>query len=387
MLEYAPSRAGPLAQGFRAAFLLTAITFYHTLSMISSMNKTFDKLPTKQTVVDNSKQSAIHKMDKQPEEVPPVGIHLLKLQPHYTFTDGRWKENEQADPTTSPLSSHIKLKLITWNIDFQAVAGPHRMAAALHHLNDTFIHDSSSADTPFAIGFQEVTPSDLSIIQSTPWIQSRFRITDTSPTNWRSHYGTTTLVDLRLPLIAVFRTHYVSRMGRDALFVDLDCRDEGSGTDEKSRIRLGNTHLESLAADPPLRPAQVALASRVLNDGCVRGGVLMGDFNAIQDFDRTLHRENGLKDVFLEEGGMEGSEKEGGGERCEEGWTWGMQSPRGQREEFGCSRLDKMLFCRGVRLEGLRRIGRGVKVPEGEVAKGMLVTDHLGLVADLVIER
>lgn len=58
---------------------------------------------------------------------------------------------------------------------------------------------------------------------------------------------------------------------------------------------------------------------------CV-AGFWWGIFNAIQDFDRTLHEGNGLKDVYLEAGGIEGAEMEGGGVEGEKGWTWGMQS-------------------------------------------------------------
>ena len=47
-------------------------------------------------------------------------------------------------------------------------------------------------------------------------------------------------------------------------------------------------HLESLEANPRLRPAQVALASRLLLHDSVCGGVLMGDFNAIQRSDTML---------------------------------------------------------------------------------------------------
>lgn len=39
-----------------------------------------------------------------------------------------------------------------------------------------------------------------------------------------------------------------------------------------------------------------------------------------------------LKDAYLEAGGIEGDEKEGGGEGSENGWTWGMQSDGRQRE-------------------------------------------------------
>ena len=351
--------------------------------MTSLMRRIFRKPPTKQISTKHSGRLVI--LDKQPEEAVPAGLHDPKLQPYYTFTNGAWKENIHPSPATDLLSNDIKIKLVTWNIDFQAVAGPQRMAAALQYLKIVLASSSFHADMPTIIFFQEMTSSDLNIIQSTSWVQSRFRITDISPINWLSRYGTTTLVDLRLPLKAAFRTRYASNMSRDALFIDLDCSD-GRSRSRNSRIRLGNTHLESLAANPPLRPAQVALASRLLKHGSVHGGVLVGDFNAIQDFDRTLHVDNGLKDTYLEAGGIEGAEKEGGAEGCEKGWTWGMQSHGGQRVTFGCSRMDKMLFCGGVRLEKLERIGEGVKVPEGEVGKGLFVTDHLGLMADLVIE-
>ena len=46
-----------------------------------------------------------------------------------------------------------------------------------------------------------------------------------------------------------------------------------------------------------------------------------------------------------------------------------------------------MLFCGGVRIEKLEKFGEGIKVPEGEVGKGISVTDQFGLMADLVIER
>ncbi|CAF9910610.1 hypothetical protein IMSHALPRED_009257 [Imshaugia aleurites] len=349
------------------------------MSIIPFVKRIIRKSTIKQTPTKDSLPVVTCKMDKQPEQA--TSLHDTKLQPYYTFSNGAWKENGRPLPTTDLLSNDIKIKLLTWNIDFQAAAGPQRMVAVLQYLKSILISSSLSADMLTVIFFQEMTASDLDIIQSTSWIQSRFHITDISPINWHSRYGTTTLVDLRLPLKSVFRAQYASRMGRDALFIDLDCGDGNS------RIRLGNTHLESLAADPPKRPAQVALASGLLHDDSVHGGVLAGDFNAIQNFDRTLHAENGLKDTYLEEGGIEGAEKEGGGEECEKGWTWGMQSYGVQRKRFGCSRMDKMLFCGGVRLGKLERIGEGVKVPEGEVGEGMFVTDHLGLMADLAIER
>lgn len=168
-------------------------------------------------------------------------------------------------------------------------------------------------------------------------------------------------------------------MGRDALFVDI--------RDTTKCLRFCNTHLESLIAQPPLRPAQVELASWYLRE--VDAGVVAGDFNAIEGFDGRLHVENGLKDAYLENGGVEGEEG---------GWTWGMQSGEEGRR-YGCSRMDKVMFCGGVEVRGLERIGEGLKVrvdeegEEGEEAEEEVdlgrgerwVTDHLGLMADLHI--
>ena len=169
-------------------------------------------------------------------------------------------------------------------------------------------------------------------------------------------------------------------MGRDALFVDIK--------DTEKCIRFCNTHLESLIARPPLRPAQVKLASGYLHDA--DAGVIAGDFNAIERFDARLHVENGLKDAYLENRGVEGGEG---------GWTWGMQSGAEGRK-YGCSRMDKVMFCGRVEVRGLERIGEGLKVrvdeewededddddddDDEELEAGeQWVTDHLGLMVDV----
>lgn len=111
----------------------------------------------------------------------------------------------------------------------------------------------------------------------------------------------------------------------------------------------------------------------------VVGGVMGGDFNAIQEFDHRLHEENGLNDAYLEVGGKEGSE---------EGWTWGQMAPMKQREMFGCSRMDKLWY--GGQLEVLRfeRFGLGVTVGDQEMEEQLVkeegmergfVTDHAGV--------
>ena len=179
--------------------------------------------------------------------------------------------------------------------------------------------------------------SDLHLIKASEWIRQSFFITDIGPSSWLSSYGTITLIDRRLHITSVFRIRYASDMDRDALFVDIEER-------TPTTLRFCNTHLESLVANPPLRPAQVKLAAKYLKDATVDAGVIAGDMNAIQDFDKTLHTENGLKDAFLDGGGEEGSK---------EGWTWGMQSMYGEGERYGCSRMDKILYCGKVDVKNL----------------------------------
>ncbi|KAK4698106.1 tyrosyl-DNA phosphodiesterase 2, partial [Lecanoromycetidae sp. Uapishka_2] len=284
-------------------------------------------------------------------------------QPYYAHVNGQWQEVPGFSPT--PRHSYSTIKLLSWNIDFQAPNAEQRMRAALQYLCSLV----ATFEVPTVIFLQEMVSSDLAEIRSTPWIQTSYYVTDLSTRNWLSLYGTTTLVDRRLHMSSVLRTRYNSNMGRDALFVDLENKSEAV-------LRLCNTHLESLQAAPPLRPGQVALVSRALHDPVVDAGVVSGDFNAIEGFDLTLHAENGLRDAYLENGGEDPNE---------DGWTWGMQT---DRNPYGCQRLDKMLFCGQVVVQNLERIGAGVQVEHGAgEGAGQFVTDHLGLMADLVLEQ
>ncbi|RMZ84516.1 hypothetical protein DV737_g1121, partial [Chaetothyriales sp. CBS 132003] len=218
--------------------------------------------------------------------------------------------------------------------------------------------------------------SDLTLIQAQPWIQQGYNITDIDSRFWESgHYGTCTLVAKSLAISNVFRVHYeATRMERDALFVDVDI---GNGR----LVTFCNSHLESLVAEPPLRPAQVRTAYTYLHRANLVAGVMGGDFNAIQPFDRSLHSDNGLKDAFLELGGREDTDH---------AYTWGQMAPVQQRERFGCSRMDKLFFCGDIDVVHFQRFGYRVDVKddslrrvlmEGEGMDGGWVTDHLGVMA------
>ncbi|KAA8647817.1 hypothetical protein EYZ11_010213 [Aspergillus tanneri] len=266
------------------------------------------------------------------------------------------------------------IALYTWNIDFILPFAAARMRPALAQL-DRLTHLLPLNVAP-VIFLQECTHSDFEIIAATPWVQAHFHLTDIDTTNWATtQYGTTVLVSRRLPITSVFRVHYShTRMDRDALFVDVSI-----GLNEK-RIRLCNTHLESMALDPPYRPPQMQLVAQYMHHDGVHAALAAGDFNAIQPVDRILHADNNLKDAFLELGGQEDTE---------EGYTWGQQATTNQRAQFGCSRMDKVYFRGSVKLLKFERFGEGI-LAEGDEERRQIVelgfkkpwiTDHLGVMA------
>lgn len=302
----------------------------------------------------------------------PKPVHQM---PH-AFAGGSWK------PFNEQLSSHsvATIRLITWNIDAEAQCGPLRMAGALRYLEG--LTNTFPREIPLVICFQEVVRNDLMLLQAAPWVRARFALTDIDTNHWKApYYGTTTLVDRRLPLARVYRAFYKdTQMDRDGLYVDIATK---PSTPSQRILRFCNTHLESLDATPPLRPAQFAEASQHLHSPSIHAGILAGDLNAIEPFDRALHVTYDFKDAYLEAGGKEDSH---------EGYTWGYQSYAEVQDKFGCGRLDKVLFCGRVKVRGLQRIGIGVKVEEAKRTKmrsfGALefVTDHYGLMADVAVD-
>jgi tyrosyl-DNA phosphodiesterase 2 len=317
--------------------------------------------------------------------------------------------------TTSTQSSHLpsRFGLITWNIDALVPHAEARMAGALEYLESLCKQQQTSSETPpLVILLQEMLESDLAQIQQADWIRRNFYVTDLTTEFWESpFYGTTTLIDKRFDVQRVFRVHYgQTRMQRDALFVDVEVEttssaQENSSSDSAGRsnssssdpliLRLCNTHLESLVSNPPHRPGQMKLASTFMHGtgtGTTRpdlpaphASALAGDLNAFAPEDRTAPLQSGLRDAFLVLGGKEDTD---------ESYTWGQQVPEETRRAFGCSRMDKILFCGGLRVDRLERIGEGitvellpsVMVPGQRVLTSKVwVTDHLGLMAEFTI--
>ncbi|CAG9951787.1 unnamed protein product [Clonostachys rosea f. rosea IK726] len=305
-------------------------------------------------------------------------------QPYHVFSESdqtwhpvkpTWRRSATSDPYISSFT------VLSWNIDFVRILPGERMRAALDHLRPHVNGNVSSEHEPDIdhkiIMLNEMTDSDLQIIQSQDWIQQEFQLTDISSEYWESDvYGTCMLVPKSMAITDVFRVHYTqTNMSRDALFVEVYLRGK--------KVRLCTTHLESLVARPPLRPRQLAEAARHLHNA--DAGILGGDLNAIERFDRNLHTLNNLKDAYLETGQEEGSEA---------GMTWGQMAATSSRNRHGLTRMDKILYCGDIQLQGFETFGTDVQVTD-EVDRQLLIeeegleegwaTDHLGVKAKFLL--
>ncbi|KAK7183950.1 hypothetical protein DPSP01_011727 [Paraphaeosphaeria sporulosa] len=308
------------------------------------------------------------------QQIGDAGYYKPRPQLFHHYNGSTWVSySPQNYPNGAELPTK-NLRIMSWNIDMLIGFAEERMSAALAHLSNLVA--STNKEVPVVIFLQEMSQSDMQQIRNAPFIQNYFYITDLDERNWLSPlYGTNTLIDRRLTIKNVFRVPWISKFGRDGLFVDLTLSDQGKGR----VLRLCNTHLESLVADPPVRPLQLQAAAPYLHDSSVAAGLLAGDLNAIQPFDRALHSDNDLKDAYLELGGQEDSD---------DGYTWGYQVPQALREKFGCSRMDKILFSGALRPQKFERIGMGVKVAEEKrqemraAGEEEWVTDHYGVMAD-----
>ncbi|QKX53797.1 uncharacterized protein TRUGW13939_00877 [Talaromyces rugulosus] len=330
--------------------------------------------------MDKLVQEAIQKtiaLKKQPSSIPWKHDEPWS-QACYSWSNDK-NEWQPTKSTSSGTQAGIStLAVYSWNIDFMLPFPDTRMDAALAHLHEKLTSElQQGSTTAVVVNLQECVPSDLVAISQKQWVRDSFYMTDLDSSTWESGvYGTTTLVDRRLDISSCFRVHYSkTQMERDALFVDV--------TVSGKKLRVCNTHLESLAREPPLRPAQMQIIASQMHAGDAVGAIVTGDFNAIQPFDLSLHSDNGLKDAYLELGGVENSD---------DGYTWGQQALSELRQLFGCSRMDKAYYRGpGIKLLSFDRFGADVEVAEHEkeqreklIALGFekaWVTDHLGIKA------
>ncbi|KAK6537914.1 hypothetical protein TWF694_010812 [Orbilia ellipsospora] len=320
---------------------------------------------------DNSRVRKIPDPDAGVAHV--IGIHFFDAE------ENKWRhiQNSEAEELgrrrESPRSNFA---LITWNIDFSISQPQNRIAAAISYLRSLLISGTDQPDSisPAIIVLQEITADMVKRLANSEWVRKHFYMTDVRADEgiWlKSHYGTVTLVDRRIPIKNAIRLHYDSNMGRDCLFVDIEA--VSAETSENVLVRVGNTHLESLVQPTPMRSEQLRLAANfILNDASVYTGLVAGDMNPIEKFDATLPADVGLKDAYLENGGDDEDEK---------GHTWGYQT---EDNKFPKRRFDKILYSPNgkIKMEQVEVIGVGEKTM---AQPRVWVSDHFGVLANVRI--
>ncbi|KAF9469371.1 Endonuclease/exonuclease/phosphatase [Collybia nuda] len=310
-----------------------------------------------------------------------------------------------SDPENDIRSAPSTFAVLTWNIDFSRDLPVHRLKTVLNHLESELLGDPSPR--PTIILFQEVHKSCFHTLLSHPFVRSRFQVTDISPSKWPGsiQYGTVTLIPNSIAsIVSVFRTPFSSsRMGRDALYVDFEFlqRDSDSmnlETRRKIKIRVANAHLESLLGyGDKARPAQLKSISQLISSPGIYGGIVGGDMNAISPSDLHLPEQVGLSDAWTltHSTSVVATSKEETDSNISlanqissdaDSYTWGYQPP----SRFPPGRLDKILFVGGLKVDGIRRVGVGLKYerPPGirlGPDRPLWASDHYGLLANFTL--
>jgi tyrosyl-DNA phosphodiesterase 2 len=274
-------------------------------------------------------------------------------------------------PQAKPLS---KFQILSWNIEFSSPFIPERTTAILDYLqNHSQISSAQNDGIPTIILLQEVHVTALPSILSHAYLQAHYDLTDISIEHFRAPYGTITLVPRSLTpsTTAVVRIPFQnSMMGRDVLIVDLELLQPPQRSPSpkiNSRIRIGNTHLESARGHADIaRPQQLDLISQYISSA--DGGLVAGDMNAITPIDDEGPRKAGLIDCW------EAIHPD------DEGYTWGYQPPS---EVYPCGRLDKALVSGILSPVSIERVGMGEQL--AHPLNSVWLSDHYGLLAQFDI--
>ncbi|KIJ14338.1 hypothetical protein PAXINDRAFT_12987 [Paxillus involutus ATCC 200175] len=254
----------------------------------------------------------------------------------YSMHNRRWAQTSNcAKGVKEPLPSSIRV--LTWNIDFASRNPRKRLVGALGHIQEVFgCMTPGERPEPCCILLQEVSIAAFPLILTNEWVQRCFVVVPSSTDKWAhgATYGTVTLVARTVPVCGAFTIDFSnSRMHRNALFVDVKLavpapRHAPRLSDGIIKLRIANTHLESLPVGAWARPEQLKIIAESLQEYDIYGGIVGGDMNAIGPTDLTLAEEVGLADAWQ---GVDDDERS---------YTWGYQPPC----EFPPGRLDKILW-------------------------------------------
>lgn len=266
------------------------------------------------------------------------------------------------------------LRIVSWNVDFMAPGRARRASSAMAHLKEIF----GDPPPPLVIMLQEVHSQSLAAILAHSWIRQNFVLSNVDAPH---NYFTLMMVSQHVQAGTWFRMPLPSRMGRDALVVDIPILSSGEGPKQFNQIlRLCTTHLESLPEVEgeerrPLQLAQVSALMKAPPTSCTEivAGLVGGDMNPISPIDAASHKAENVKlcDVWEETPPppvppLKPFQKDLSCGRAR-GNTWGYQS-QGARSR---KRLDKFFYTGSADTVGLTeaqdltgkvgRLGIGVK--------------------------
>lgn len=269
-----------------------------------------------------------------------------------------------------PVVDKQRLSLVSWNINAFTWLPVARSKLILDHI-------LKGPTSPDIIMLQEVTSGVRESLLNDTRVRSNFLTTDAEDETSFDNvsFATMTLLSSarfatnpdpqlggKVMLECVSRLKLPSNYKRDGLCVDI-VDPAAPGT----VWRLINVHLDSLNS-PPWRPTQMKVLSGVLReDGC-RGGIIAGDFNAINSEDHELVGKNKLVDAWVALHGENGPD----------GATWGV----GMKLKKGLKpgRLDKAVML-GSKAESMEILHPGVIAVSrpGEPPIYKPWSDHCGL--------
>lgn len=243
--------------------------------------------------------SSRHAIVSETDKLPSAGITAYKsrLLSHSTYCHiatakkhrrGKWPASQPEDCIARVLS-----KSSPGNLDFSRPYPAVRASAALAHIKHVFGGDPNR----LVMMLQELRSESLQAVLEHEWVQQNFAVSNVEPPQslvetgqdgsdisreikWRAtHYFTLVMVSKTLPISNCFRVPFVTRMGRDALVVDIPLLGPGQPSTPGEAIRLCATHLESLWEGKAYRLDQMAQISALLK--------------GIISFGRTDHRRRG----------------------------------------------------------------------------------------------
>jgi len=225
---------------------------------------------------------------------------------------------------------------------------------------------------------QELHVNCFDILLEHPFVRDYYDVTDCNSDEWIIHYGAVTLVPRsgEVNVTKVFKIPFEdSRMGREAVFVDMEVGGEGP---EPRLVRIANTHLESLSGFGDIaRPKQLSVVASHLSADDIFAGIVAGDMNPIGPKDDDLPETLGLSDAWKichTPGVAETAEETR--RREQEAHTWGYQP----RSRYAPKRMDKVLFKGPLAVKEIERFSVGLKVsPDRVEGRNVWASDHYGL--------